>query len=105
MIQDIVREMYKIRSDIVHNGGHNAEKLAKKKLGGIKNASNIAKKMVKLLFLRILIVGEESIDLLTRDELTSRLNNLMIGEYADIPKNLFFINKMEEFFTELEKKA
>ena len=57
--------------------------------------------MVKLLLLRILIVNEDSIDILTRDELTSRLDDLMIGEAAEIPKTQYFADKMEGFFSEL----
>jgi len=94
--------LYKIRSDIVHNGGIKSEKYAGK-LGGLQNAAIISKKMVKLIILRILIVTENQFKIVPRDKLTSLLDKLMLGLDVKLPDNPYFTCLSAAFFEEISE--
>lgn len=99
-IQEVVKRIYDIRSDIVHNGGHKAEKLAKK-LGGLRLAANLSKKLVKLLLLRMISIEEERFDIISRDNLVTQLDNYMIGERTEINSNIYFEKQQKEFISNM----
>lgn len=97
IVMEIAKILYKIRSDIVHNGGIKSKKYAGK-LGGLQNAAAISKKMVKLIILRILIVTENQFIIMPRDELTSMLDKLMLGLDVKLPDNPYFTCLSAAFF-------
>lgn len=102
IIVKIVKILYKIRSDIVHNGGIKSEKYAKK-LGGLHDAADISRRMVKLLIIRILIVTENQFKIIPRDELTSILDKLMLGLDIKLPDNPYFTCLSAAFFEEISE--
>jgi len=102
LIQKISRILYDIRSDIVHNGGISSEKKAKK-LGGLKNAAKISKMMVRILILRILHVGDNKITIMSRNEVSNALDNLMLGEEKQLPENSYFKELSSVFFDNISE--
>ncbi len=103
IIQNIVKRIYDIRSNIVHEGGIKVKNIAKKRFGGAKQASNIAKKMVRLIILRILKVNENKMEITPRKELVNLLDDLLLGIERDLPLNLYFIRESKLFFDEIKE--
>jgi len=97
LIQKITRILYDIRSDIVHNGGINSEKKAKK-LGGLKQAATISKKMVRMLILRILDVKKNRIIMMSRGEISDKIDNSIVGHHEHLHESIYFKEKSTEFF-------
>ncbi len=103
IIRNIVRRIYDIRSNIVHEGGIKVENIAKKRFGGAKQASNIAKKMVRLIILRILKVTENKMEITPRKELVNLLDDLLLGIARNLSLNIYFIRESKLFFDEIKE--
>lgn len=91
VISDIIKGLYVVRSDIVHNGGLEAEKKAKKqKLGGLQQASQISKLLARLVILRLLKLKANNLELISRTEVTKKLEDLMFGENVVITNSEYY---------------
>lgn len=89
LIVDIVKQLYVIRSDIVHNGGKNIKKKASE-LGGLKNAAYFSYEIARLLLLRLFSLKANTLSFLSHKELTNRLEEMMLGEKLTIPTSVIF---------------
>lgn len=103
LISKIIKILYNIRSEILHNGGKKVTKMAKK-IGGAPQAALISRELTRLLLLRILILKTNTLEIISRSELIKKLDNLLYGEKISLTNSIYFNEAAPKILADIKKK-
>jgi len=104
LISRIIKILYNIRSEILHNGGKKVNKIAKK-IGDIQKAALISRDLTRLLLLRILVLKTNTLEIIPRSELVESLDNLMYGEKPNITTSVYFNETAPKILLDIREKT
>lgn len=90
-IHDLLKDLYRIRSIIVHKGGIGIEKdKTTKKLGGLSLAASMTKDLVRLTILRLLYLKANTLHFIPHKEIAKKLTKIMLGGNLMITNSTYY---------------
>lgn len=105
LIENFCKNLYILRSKIVHEGGKtkDIEKITKK-LGGNHETAELARKLYQLILLRSVIIKEKDIRFIGRKNLIKKIKIARLGGVLDIEEHEIYKRTYEEFIAKLKEK-
>ncbi|MHA1222555.1 MAG: hypothetical protein ACTSP3_04705 [Candidatus Heimdallarchaeaceae archaeon] len=105
LIEDFCKNLYTLRSKIVHEGGKtkDIEKITSK-FGGNHQTAELARKIYRLILLRMVVIEGKKIKFINRNDLIKIIKQARLGGNLDIKEHELFTRTYNDFIDELMKK-